>query len=150
MAWTVTGRGAYNFFSRDNRQWEAGLAPRRAVLRTEFLNLDLGISAEGQGFRDQDDTNGYYDPVLYQKYMITSLWYLKINDDNGISFTTGAGINKDDTMDGFQGAYEASVLGSFGIYRDVFFNVNLGWLRNLGQTGAYNGYSGGASLIYRF
>lgn len=150
LAWTVTGSGAYNFFSRDNRQWEAELSPRRAVLRTEHLNLDLGISAEGQGFRYQDDTNGYYDPVLYQKYMITSLWYLKINDDNGISLSTGAGINKDDTMDGFQGAYEASLVGSFGIYRDVFLSVSLGWLYNLGQIGSYTGYSAGVSIIYRF
>lgn len=150
LAWTISGSTSLNFFTRDNRQWEVQLFPRRAVLRTEDLNLDLGISAMRQGFRDQDDTNGYYDPVLYQKYMVTGLWYWKINDDNGISFTTGVGINKDTTTRGFSAAYEGSVEGFFGIYKDVFLRVNLGGLHNLGQTGAYSGWSTGAAITFRF
>lgn len=150
LAWTITGSAALNFFSRDNRQWELQLFPRRAVLRTEDLNLDLGISALRTGYRYQDDENGYYDPVLYQKYLLVGLWYWKLSDDDGISFTTGAGINKDTTTDGFKGCYEASIEGFFGIYRDWFLRVSLGGLHNLGQTGTYSGWGTGISLTRRF
>ncbi|KAF0182955.1 MAG: hypothetical protein FD164_909 [Nitrospirae bacterium] len=150
LAWTVTGSAALNFFSRDNRQWEVQLFPRRAVLRTEVLNLDIGISALRTGFKEQDDTNGYYDPTLYQKYLLVGLWYWKIDDDNGVSFTTGAGINKDTTTDGFKGCFEGSVEGFFGIYRDWFVRMSLGGLHNLGQTGSYSGWSAGISITRRF
>lgn len=150
LLWTVGGSASLNFFSRGNREWDVQLFPRRAVMRNEYLNLDLGISAQRQGFSVQDAGTGYYSPVLYEKYMVSGLWYLKITDDDGISFTTGVGVNKDTTMSTFKAAYEGSIEGNFGIYRDLYLRINLGGLHSLGQTGAYTGWSTGMSITYRF
>lgn len=147
--YTVEMMGGYNDYSDGNVQWETVLAPRRAVLRANHINLDIGLYLERMGFRERKG-NGYYDPELYQRYTLQTLWYWKINDDNGVSLVLGYGIQKDETMDGFRETYDAALEGTFGLYRDWMLKVSVGEFHSLRQTGPYNAFTATASLTRRF
>src|SRR5512139_2048855 len=99
LRWTLASHLAYDTFSDGNERWEAELAPRRAFLRTQRLNLDLGVSGRWFGF-DRDPGNGYYAPSLYQRYAPTVFTYWKISDDDGVSVAFSYGPYKDDAMGG--------------------------------------------------
>jgi tetratricopeptide (TPR) repeat protein len=109
-------QASYGDFSDGNDRWEVGIAPRRKMLRREHYNLDIGVRALLFGF-DEDLANGYYDPKLYQSYMVTTFHYWKINDDDGVSVTLAAGVSRDDRTH-FDFAADATVEGTFGLYRD--------------------------------
>ena len=64
---------SYGHFSDGNNRYEINFAPRRAFLRREKLNLDLGLRGWWYGF-SQDLNNGYYDPRHGQSYLATSFW----------------------------------------------------------------------------
>jgi hypothetical protein len=147
--YTVAMMAGFNDYSDGNKQWEATLSPRRVVFRRDNLNLDIGLSLERQGFRERLG-NGYYDPKLYQRYTLQTLWFWKINDDNGVSFILGYGIQKDETLGGFRETYDANIEGTFGLYNDWMLKVNLAGFHSLRQTGPYNAYSAGAALTRRF
>lgn len=150
LRYTVDGRLAYSTFSDDNTRWEAELAPRRAILRTQLLNLDLGISGRWFGF-DQDPDHGYYAPSLYQRYAVTAFTYWKINDDNGISVAFSAGPYKDNTMSGFRTGGDIVAEGYFGLYRDWFLDVKAGLSHYGGAaTAGYGSHSFEISLTRRF
>ena len=62
---TVDLEGAYSDLSDDNRRWEVRVSPRHAVVRSQWVNLDLAASA----YRletTRDLSNGYYDPRRYE------------------------------------------------------------------------------------
>ena len=138
LRYTVESRLAYDTFSDGNDRWEAELAPRRAVLRTQRLNLDLGVSGRWFGF-DQDPGNGYYAPSLYQRYALTAFTYWKISDDDGVSVAFSYGPYKDNTMSGFRSGGDIVAEGFFGLYRDWFLDVKAG----------LSSYGGGATAGYR-
>ncbi len=147
--YTVDMLAGYNDYSDGNTQWEFQLAPRRAVLRTDKINLDAGVYLERQGFSDRLN-NGYYDPRLYQRYMGQLFVYWKIDDDDGIGTVLGYGIHKDETMDGFRTTYAASLEGTFGLYRDWMLKVGLGGMHNLRLGGPYTAYTASLALTRRF
>jgi len=150
LNYTIDTNFSYDTFSDDNTLWEILLGPRRAVLRSEKLNLDIGVNAWWFGF-DEDFNNGYYSPELYQRYMVSGFSYWKINDDNGVSFILSLGIQKDDTMDHFRFGADASVEGTFGLYRDWMFKIKGAATNNMRQaTGAFRALTIGAALTRRF
>jgi tetratricopeptide (TPR) repeat protein len=150
LRYTVDGLLSYSTFSDSNKRWEAELAPRRAILRTQRLNLDLGISGRWFGF-DQDPDHGYYAPSLYQRYAVTAFTYWKINDDNGVSVTASVGPYKDNTMSGFRTGGDIVAEGYFGLYRDWFLDVKAGLSHYGGATTAgYGSHSFEISLTRRF
>lgn len=138
LRWTVDSRLGYDTLSDGNDRWEAALAPRRAVLRTQRLNLDLGVSGRWFGY-DEDPGNGYYAPSLYQRYALTAFTYWKLSDDDGVSVAFSYGPYKDDTMSGFRTGGDIVAEGFFDIYRDWFLDVKAG----------VSHYGGGATSGYR-
>ena len=150
LIFTVDGSGRYGDLSDDNTFWDAQLAPRAGILRTQRLNLDIGPVAYLLSYKD-DLADGYYDPDFYQKYMIRLYGYWKINDNNGISFTAAWGEHKDDQMNGFRSTQDISLQGYFGIYKDLFVKVRAGTSHNLRESNeAYDAYFLGATVNYRF
>ena len=138
LRYTVVGRLGYDTLSDGNDRWEAELAPRRAFLRTQRLNLDLGVSGRWFGY-DQDPGNGYYAPSLYQRYAVTAFTYWKISDDDGVSVAFSYGPYKDSTMGGFRSGGDIVAEGFFGIYRDWYLDVKA----------ALSNYGGGTTAGYR-
>jgi tetratricopeptide (TPR) repeat protein len=140
----------YNDFSDDNESWEVVAAPRRAILRREKINLDMGLRGTWYGFDEALD-NGYYDPDYYQSYMVTSLTYWKISDDDGIGLALDAGVVKDDEMDSFEFGWGASVEGVFGLYRDAMLRVGASAFNNQRTSGgAFEAYEAHAAVTLRF
>jgi len=135
---TVAARLAYDTFSDGNDRWEAQFGPRRAFVRSQRFNLDLGISGVWFGY-DRDPGNGYYAPSRYQRYALTAFTYWKLSDDDGISVALGIGPYKDNTMGGYRTGGDISAEGFFGIYRDWYLNVKA----------AYSDYGGGYTGAYR-
>jgi len=150
LNYTIDTNFSYDTFSDNNTLWEILLVPRRAVLRSEKLNLDIGLNAWWFGF-DEDFNNGYYAPELYQRYMVTGFSYWKINEENGVSFIVSLGVQKDNTMDNLRFGADASFEGTFGIYRDWMFKIKGGATNNIRQgTGAFRALTIGAALTRRF
>ncbi|MBI5460555.1 MAG: tetratricopeptide repeat protein [Gammaproteobacteria bacterium] len=150
LRYTVASRFAYDTFSDDNDRWEAQLAPRRAVLRTQRFNLDMGISGVWFGY-DRDPGNGYYAPSRYQRYALTAFGYWKISDDDGVSVALGFGPYKDNTLGGYRTGSDISAEGFFGIYRDWYLNVKAGVSDyGGGDTGAYRSRLFEVNLTRRF
>jgi tetratricopeptide (TPR) repeat protein len=147
---TLASRFAYDTFSDGNDHWEAELAPRRAFLRTQRLNLDLGVSGRWFGF-DQDPGNGYYAPSLYQRYAVTAFTYWKISDDDGVSVAFSYGPYKDNTMSGFRAGGDIVAEGFFGLYRDWFVDVKARLSHyGGGATGGYRSHMFEIALTRRF
>lgn len=138
LRYTVASRFAYDTYSDGNDRWEVELAPRRGFMRTQLLNLDLGVSGRWFGF-DSDPGNGYYAPTRYERYALTAFTYWKISDDDGVSVAFSYGPYKDNTMGGFRNGGDIVAEGFFGIYRDWFLNVKAG----------LSDYGGGATAGYR-
>lgn len=138
LRYTVASQFAYDTYSDGNDRWEIELAPRRAFMRTQLLNLDLGISGRWFGFY-RDPGNGYYAPTRYERYAVTAFTYWKISDDDGVSVTVSAGPYKDNTMSGFRTGGDIVAEGFFGIYRDWYLNVKAG----------LSDYGGGVTEGYR-
>jgi tetratricopeptide (TPR) repeat protein len=138
LRYTVVSRLTYGTFSDGNKRWEAELAPRRAILRTQRLNLDLGVSGRWFGF-DQDPDHGYYAPSRYEHYALTAFTYWKISDDDGVSVVFSYGPYKDSTMSDFRNGGDIVAEGFFGLYRDWFLDVKAG----------LSNYGGGATAGYR-
>ena len=150
LVFTIDGTGRYGDLSDENTFWDAQLAPRAGILRSQRLNLEIGPVAYLLSYQD-DLGNGYYDPDFYQKYMIRLYGYWKINDNNGVSFTAAWGEHKDDQMNSFHSTQDLSLQGYFGIYKDLFVKVRAGTSHNLRESNnAYDAYFLGATVNYRF
>lgn len=150
LRYTLASRLAYDTFSDGNDRWEVQLAPRRAFLRSQRLNLDLGVSGNWFGY-DRDPGNGYYAPSRYQRYALTAFTYWKISDNDGVSVAFSVGPYKGNTMGGFRTGGDISAEGFFGIYRGWFLNVKAA-LSDYGggDTGAYRSRLLEVSLTRRF
>ncbi len=150
LRYTVVALVEYDTLSDDNNRWEGIFAPRRSFLRTEKLNLDLGVRGWWFGFED-DLNHGYYDPELYQSYMVTGFGYWKFNDNNGLSIMGAAGVLKDDTMDDFRFGWSADVEGTFGIYQDWLMKLRGSAIQNERQAGGtFEAYAVQLLLTRRF
>jgi tetratricopeptide (TPR) repeat protein len=149
LRWFIDGQAGWSEFSDDNQKWQLVLAPRRAVVRHEHFNLDLGVSGEWFGF-DRNLNNGYYDPEYYRRYAMTAFSYWKIDDDNGISAALSLGWHKDETMPSYKFGEDVVVEGFFGIYRDWYLRAHAGYAERYQNAGSYDGLSLSAALMRRF
>jgi hypothetical protein len=112
----------YDFFSDDNQSWYFSLAPRKAVMRGEWFNLDIGASARWMGFKE-NLSNGYYNPDFYQQYLAVFMAFIKFNDDDGLSIVAAPGAQKDDSFTDFQFSGNFSFEWTVGLYRDLMLKV---------------------------
>lgn len=138
LRWTLVGRVGLDTLSDGNERWEAVFAPRRAVLHTARVNLDLGVSGRWFGY-DSDPGNGYYAASSYRRYAATAFTYWKLSDDDGMSVVVSYGPYKDNTMSGYRNGGDIAWEGFFGLYRDWYLNAKAGW----------SDYGGGATAGYR-
>ena len=146
LEWTVDASASQAKFSDGNREWEAYLAPRRAVIRSQSLNLDLGVFAWLQAFKVQE-FNGYYAPELYERYALKANGYWKINDNNGVSMMLTAGLQRDETFSNFEFGGGGDVEGQFGLTPDWMLKLHAGFTQNLNSAaGDFDAQVYGASL----
>ncbi len=149
LRYTIVAQSAYDDFSDGNTRWSVILAPRRAILRRQHFNLDLGFRGWLFGF-DRDLANGYYDPDEYQSYMATAFSYWKLSRDDGIGLTAAAGVLRDDTMSGFELGWEATLNGVFGLYRDWQLTAAVSAMENRRQGADFDAQSATLTLTRRF
>lgn len=146
----LDAEASFDTFSDGNRLWNIALAPRRQVLRTGHFNLDVGVRGWWFGFKE-DPGHGYYAPNHYQRYALTLFGYWKIDDNDGIGVVLAPGALKDNTMGHFRFGIDASLEGTFGIYRNWMLRVSLSHVdNNRVASGAYRGTSATAALVRRF
>lgn len=150
LRYTVDGQIAYDTFSDGNERWELDIAPRRAFLRGQRFNLDMGIGAHTFGFL-MDPGNGYYAPKTYERYSLTAYGNWKISDDDGINVTASIGPWKDSTMGTYRTGGDLVVEGVFGLYRDwmLIASTSLAHYGSEG-TGAFRSNAYNLSLTRRF
>lgn len=145
----VDGYLAYANLSDDNKRSEFGIAPRWAVMRTQAINLDVGLSGRWMDY-SQHPNNGYWNPDNYQRYALTLLGQWKINDDDSVVVRLSPGEYKDASMGGFKYGTDATLEGTFGLYRDFYAHAALNYSSNSLLTGNYDAWSVMFDLSYRF
>lgn len=149
IGYYLNGWASLNFFTDDNWQWEAYINPRKEILRTQYLNFDIGASGYWFGF-DKDLDNGYFDPGFYQRYLGHGYGYVKIDDDHGIAFSGGAGVQEDDISNDFKFSGEASAELFIGIYKQWHLRLGGSYFNTRLQTGAFNAFAFHITLANRF
>lgn len=155
MTWTptlatfVVAEGTYQEFSDGNERREMRIAPRRALIRTGSVNLDLGVSA----YRleaSRDLTNGYYDPPRYEAYQAIVYPYFKLGENIGLGLSLAAGSQRERRLP-FRFGGGATAEATLGIYQAWLLRITASATHNLRQeSGAFRGYAGSVVLIRRF
>jgi len=147
---TIEAYFSFDTLSDDNSRWQLVTAPRRSILRTENLNLDLGLSTGWLSYAKPRE-DGYYDPRLYQRYLTTSFWYWKINDQNGVGVVLGLGAQKDETMNNFEFGATIYAEGTFTLSGAWVLKVNAGAFHNVRSVaGSFDAVQTGIVLARRF
>jgi len=147
----VSVDGNYQDLSDGNARSELAAMVRRAMARTERMNLDLGVSAYTlSAARDLPD--GYYDPERYENYALVFFPYFKISENVGLGFSLAAGVQRARQADSsFRFGGNAVAEATIGIYRPWALKVS-GTVTNnqRAESGAFSGFGGSAALIRRF
>lgn len=147
--WRLDAAGTYETYSDDNARTEARAGVRRAILRRQAANLDLGAFARWFSFEDDLD-NGYYDPEEYEHYGVVLSSYFKVSDASGIALEGSGGFFRDETQD-FEPSGTVQASGTFGIFSDWMLVVRAAYLDNTRtETGAFRAFGGGVVLTRRF
>ncbi len=148
--YTVAAQGRFDRFSDGNDRWEGVLSPRRSVIRSNAMNLDLGVRALLFGF-SEDLNSGYYDPGLYQQYALTAFSYWKLTPECGLSLIGAAGYYKDDTMNNFDFGWSGDTELTLGAHRDWMTKIGGHYMQNFRPSGgAYHAVAVDISLTRRF
>lgn len=137
----VDGHASYGHLSDGNDRIDLLLAPRRAILRSEHVNLDLGLSAQWLRY-DKQLNNGYYDPRNFRRFAATVGAYWKISDDDGLSLQVAPGWHKDENMSNYRFGTDVSLELINGIYRDWFARTRFSYSNRSQATGVSPGYDG--------
>jgi tetratricopeptide (TPR) repeat protein len=122
LRWTIDGTIGYSDFSDDNKRTDLLLAPRRAVLRSQRVSVDLGVSGQWLRF-DTAPGNGYYAPANYSRYALNAYTYWPLSSDDAIGLTFSIGGYDDDATDNYRFSGDIAAEGFFGLYRDWMLNV---------------------------
>jgi hypothetical protein len=151
LEWTVAATVQEGEFSDNNHLWRAFVSPRRAVLRSQFLNVDLGVSSNLYGYsRNVLLQDGYYSPSLYQHYFVSGYFYYKMSDEDGISLIASYGVNKDETMPTFKFTQDYAAEATFGLLSDWMVKIR-GTYTNHGSLGPnFSAESVGLTVVRRF
>ena len=146
----ISAQLGYSRFSDENSSRRFQLSVRRAALRTQRWNLDLGLSSGVLDFSDKKG-NGYYEPDYYQRYMFASNVYWKAGERGGVSVSLGLGAAKDESMEGFKLASEGDISGEFRLEDDWWFHFGINGVHNVTRGGdAYTGSGVNLSVSRRF
>ena len=152
VSWTIAMLGQEAEFSDGNRLINGILGPRRQVLRTQYWNVDLGVSGQWEGYRFSTAQGGYYSPLFLQQYLTNLYVYYKANDDDGVGLVVSLGALKDNTMHSFTLANSYALEATLGLLRDWEWKFRAAYTNN-GSSAAGPGFSSenfGMTLIRRF
>jgi predicted Zn-dependent protease len=150
LSWTIAATLQEGELSDNNHFWHVAAAPRRAVVRTQHWNVDLGIGGNWYGYSRNPPQDGYYSPSFYQHYMMTSYIYYKMSDEDGISLIASFGANKDQLMTRFKFTQDYGAEATFGSLSEWTFKIR-GAYTNHGSLGpSFSAESIGLTVIKRF
>jgi tetratricopeptide (TPR) repeat protein len=146
---TIEAGGGYSFISDDNGAWNAFIAPQRAVLRRQHLELDLGLRGQWRGFEERDD-NGYYDPDLFQRYVATLRLAHTPREKVELNLSAAAGVSRDETTDGVEPAGDLLGEAILGPHDGWLLKLRSGVTVSIGSEGDYTGWVAGLRLVRQF
>jgi predicted Zn-dependent protease len=150
MLWTVVTTAHEAELSDSNRYLRGVIAPRRGILRTQYWNVDLGISGDWSGYSLKPN-NGYYSPSFYQKYLASTYVYYKMSDESGISLIASLGAQRDETFQNFKLATGVYTEATFGLLSDWMWKIRGGYSNNGSAAGpGFSSETVGVTLVKRF
>lgn len=149
LRWTFDGSFSRQSLSDGNDRDEWVIAGRRAVLRRERVQLDLGVATQWLSF-DADPGNGYYAPQRYRRLSLTAHAYFPISDDIGIATQAGVGIQRDENFSDWESANDLSVEAVFGIFSDWELRLRGAYSDRAQPAGVYEARTWGLQLTRRF
>ncbi len=128
LLWYADVSAGYNAISDNNNRWNIDLSQKRVMLRSQYWNIDAGVSANIYGYDDETlgDTNGYYAPESYQGYYLTGSFNRVLNGNDSVNLLVNGGFFKDNNMNGFELGGSLYLEGIFGVYRDWMFRASGG------------------------
>ncbi len=148
--WTVGAIARESELSDHNHYGSFYLAPRRSVLRSQYFNVDLGVSGDWSGY-SRTPNDGYYSPKFLQKYAVDTYLYYKINYESGVSLIVSPGVLRDNTMHTFRFGTGVAAEATFGQYSDWMTKIRAAYSDNGTDYGnRYSAESVGITLVRRF
>ncbi len=148
LLWYANLSAGYDVMSDDNNRWNADLSEMRRLLRSQYWNIDAGVTALLYGYDDEliGAADGYYAPELYQGYYLTGSFNRVLSGDDSLNLLVNAGVFKDNNMDNFEIGGSLYLEGLFGIYRDWMFKASAG----VDYSGRYydESYRGASLQLY--
>ena len=150
--WTIAMLGQETEFSDGNRALHGILGPRREIFRTQYLDVDLGVSGEVEGYRfTTTEQDGYYSPLFFQQYLTDLYFYYKMNNDDGAGLVISLGALKDNTMPTFKLANDYTLEVTLGRLKKWTWKFHAAYTNNGSSLGpGFSAVNFGATLIRRF
>lgn len=146
---TLRTRVAFDDLNDGNRRHGIETDYRRAVYRSERVNVDLGGQLDWFG-HSRDPGNGYYSPDRYVRAAPLAAAYVKLGDDAGLYLQGTVGAQRDETFGGWKRAADVSGELTVGIFSHWQLAARAGYSERLNEFGKYEGSSVGLELRYRF
>lgn len=146
---TVRGQLAFDRLTDGNHRTAVDADYRRAVVRTERVNVDVGAQAEWQSYSDQLQ-NGYYAPEDYVRVAPLVSTYVKFSDDVGLFLQGAVGVQRAAEFGSWKRASDVSAELTFGAFSPWQFVLSAGYSERLNEFGQYEGTNVGLALRYRF
>jgi hypothetical protein len=150
LLWTVAATVQEGELSDNNHFWRGFLAPRRAVVRTQHLNVDLGISGNWYGYSRNPPLDGYYSPSFYRNYVMSGYFYYKMSDEDGLSFIMSYGVNKDEFMKSYKFTQDYTAEATFGALSDWMVKIRGGYTNHGALGPNFSAENVGLTLVRRF
>lgn len=147
--WVFDGYASFQDISDGNNSIDLQIAGRRAVVRTQKVQLDLGAAAQWLSF-DEYPNNGYYSPSNYRRISLTASAYFPFGDNYGLALRAGLGIQRDETFDNWESANDISLEYTAGILSDWEFKAFAGYSDRAQPAGLYDTTAFGMQLKRRF
>ncbi|HWS41114.1 MAG TPA: hypothetical protein VN247_07500, partial [Arenimonas sp.] len=147
--WVFDGLVSIQDISDGNNSVDLQVAGRRAVVRTQAVQLDLGANAQWMSF-DEYQNNGYYSPSNYRRVALTAFAYFPFGDNYGLAVRAGLGIQRDETFDDWKSANDFSIEYVAGILSDWEFKAYAGYSDRAQPAGLYDTNAVGVQLKRRF
>lgn len=128
LLWYADLAAGYDLISDDNTRWSVDFSEKRALLRSQYWNIDAGVTAMLYGYDDQllGEADGYYAPESYQGYYLSGSFNRVLNNNDSINLLLNGGVFKDNNMANFELGGSLYLEGLFGIYRDWMFRASVG------------------------
>lgn len=149
LNWTWDGFASYQDISDGNGRTELLFAGRRAVVRNQDVQLDLGGEVNWQSY-DEDPGNGYYSPENYRRASLTAAAYFPFTENTGLALRAGLGVQRDEDFENWKSANDISMEYVAGIFSDWELRLQAGYSDRAQAAGVYDASSFGVQIKRRF